>query len=390
MARGLGPPSNSVSEYSNVGKVSFSARQAFPRRHVRMGVSSLSQLFSPFTIGSLTLKNRAVMSPMCQYSVWAEDGRPNEWHYVHYVSRAVGGTGLIMVEMTDVLPDGRITVRDLGLWDEEQVPAFQRLVDEIHHYGAKAGIQIGHAGRKAESPSLDAVGPSPVPFASGYRTPRELSEREIEEIVEAFGQAARRAVAAGFDLVEIHGAHGYLIHQFLSPLSNHRRDLYRDPTRFGVAVIQRVREELPRGMPLFLRVSATEWTPEGYDFPALVDMAKVFRDAGVDLFDVSSGGNAPVVPPAYPGYHLPFAAELRRRLGVPVAVVGMMEDYRLAEYAVASGSADLVMVARGMLRDPYWANSASVALRNVRLVPDAYARAYPGLASEQGEGGRAT
>jgi NADPH2 dehydrogenase len=338
-----------------------------------------SALFTPFTVGNVTLKNRSVMSPMCQYSVWAEDGCPNTWHYVHYLSRAVGGTGLIMFEMTDVLPDGRITVRDLGLWDDAQVPGFRRLVEEIHRLGAKVGIQLAHAGRKAESESLDVVGPSAIPFSPDYRTPRPLSRGEIDEVVEAFGQAARRAVEAGFDLVEIHAAHGYLLHQFLSPLSNRRTDEYEDPALFPEVVIRKVREALPSGMPLFVRISATEWTEDGYDFDFLLPLLGRLRDAGADLFDVSSGGNAPIPAPAYPGYHLPYAREIRRTLGVPVAVVGMMEDYRIAEHAVASEQADLVFVARGMLRDPYWTNSASMALQNVRLVPDQYVRAYPGV-----------
>jgi NADPH2 dehydrogenase len=336
-------------------------------------------LFNPFTLKGLELKNRVVMSPMCQYSVWDEDGRPNAFHHVHYVSRAVGGTGLVMFEMTDVLPDGRITVRDLGLWSDDQVPAFAAIVAEIHRYGAKAGIQIAHAGRKAESESLRPVAPSAIPFSPQHRTPHALTEREIEEVVDAFAAAARRAVAAGFDTVELHGAHGYLLHQFMSPLSNQRGDAYREPTRFPVAVITAVRAALPPEMPLMMRVSATEWTDEGYDFAALLEFCRAFQAAGVDLFDVSSGGNAPVRPPhLYPGYHVPFAAALKKALGIPVSVVGLIDDHRLAQHIVMSEAADLVVVARGMLRDPYWANSASIALRNVRLVPDAYHLAFPG------------
>jgi NADPH2 dehydrogenase len=339
-------------------------------------------LFSPFTLGSLTLKNRVVMSPMCQYSVWAEDGRPNDWHHVHYVARAVGGTGLVMFEMTDVHPDGRITVHDLGLWDDAQVPAFARIVEEIHRYGAKAGIQLAHAGRKAQSESLRPVAPSAIPYSPQFRTPHALTTDEVRELVDAFALAVRRAVRAGFDVVELHGAHGYLLQQFLSPLSNRRTDVYAEPTRFPCEVIQAAKAELPAGMPLFLRVSASEWHPDGYDFPALLEMCRAFRSAGVDLFDVSSGGNTPDQQhEEYPGHHLPYAAALRKELGVPVAVVGVMEDVRLAEHALRSEEADLVVIGRGMLRDPYWANTASVTLQGVRLLPAAYARAYPGLPS---------
>jgi NADPH2 dehydrogenase len=345
-----------------------------------VGDGSLSKLFSPWSLKGLTLKNRVVMSPMCQYSVWAEDGKPNSWHYVHYISRAVGGAGLIFFEMTDVLPDGRITVHDLGLWSDEQIPAYAAIVEEIHRYGAKAGIQIAHAGRKAQSESLKPVGPSAIPFSPEYRTPHALTTDEVKAVVDAFAAAARRALRAGFDVIELHGAHGYLLHQFMSPLSNRRDDVYAEPTRFPVEVIQAVKAELPSHMPLFMRLSATEWTPEGYDFPALLEMARAYQKAGVDVFDVSSGGNSPATPPVvYPGYHVPFAAALRRELGMPIAVVGMLENWHLAEHVLQSEEADLILIGRGMLRDPYWANSASVALDRVRLVPEEYARAYPGL-----------
>lgn len=342
------------------------------------GGGVLATLFTPFTLNALQLRNRVVMSPMCQYSVWAEDGVLNEWHYVHYISRAVGGVGLVMVEMTDVHPDGRITVHDSGIWDDRHIQALARIGEGVHQYGAKFGVQIAHAGRKAESESLKLVGPSAIPFDATRRTPKALSTGEVEGLVEAFAAGARRALSAGVDCIELHGAHGYLINQFMSPLSNHRGDRYGEPTRFPLEVIAAVKSVMPSDMPLFMRVSAVEYSPEGYTFDQLVEMCRAFGAAGVDLFDVSSGGNAPVVPPhIYPGYHVPYASEIKRRLHMPVMGVGILEDYRLAESVVAEGRVDLVAIGRGLLRDPYWANSAAVALGEKALIPKEYYRAFP-------------
>ncbi|WP_028961974.1 NADH:flavin oxidoreductase/NADH oxidase [Sulfobacillus thermosulfidooxidans] len=337
----------------------------------------MAKLFEPFTLKDLTLKNRIMMSPMCQYSVWDEDGKPNEWHYVHYISRAVGGSALIMMEMTDVDPNGRITVRDLGLWSDDQIPAFRRIIDQVHQYGAKIGIQIAHAGRKTESPSLEPVAPSAIAFSDRYRVPKALSIDEIHRLVDNFGLAAKRAVKAGVDTIELHGAHGYLIHQFMSPLSNHRSDVYGEPTRFGVEVIESVKSHMPQGMPLIMRLSATEYVDGGYDFPALEKMAQVYRDHGVDMFDVSSGGNAPVVPKMYPGYQVSYAATLREHLNVPVIAVGMLETPELAEFVLEQQQADVIAIARGMLRNPYWANTAAQVLGGTIQVPPEYDRAFP-------------
>ncbi len=335
------------------------------------------KLMQPFTLKGLVLKNRVMMSPMCQYSVWDEDGRPNAWHYVHYIARGVGGAGLVMMEMTDIDPDGRITVNDLGLWSDEQIPSYQRIIEQLHRYGAKVGIQIAHAGRKAESPSLDIVGPSPIAFSDRYRTPRELTVSEIERLVDGYALAAQRAMRAGADTVELHGAHGYLIHQFMSPLSNHRQDAYGDFPAFGCAVVDAVKAVLPAGVPLLMRLSATEYDERGYDFVALEAMARQYRDHGVDMFDVSSGGNAPVAPPVFPGYQVPFAAHLRQALDIPVIAVGMLESPSLAESVLQQDQADLIAVARGMLKDPYWANSAALALGGGIQVPPEYDRAFP-------------
>lgn len=336
----------------------------------------MSVLFSAFSVKGVTFKNRIVMSPMCQYSVEDASGKPGPWHFTHYVSRAVGGAGLIMLEMTDVHPDGRITVRDLGLWDDRQIDPFARLVDQIHQAGAKAGIQLAHAGRKAQSPELALVAPSALPYSERYRVPRALATDEVAGLVDAFAASARRAVAAGFDVIELHGAHGYLVHQFMSPASNHRQDKYGEPTRFPVEVLTAMKAAMPADMPLFMRISATEHDSRGYSFEQLLEMARAFRQAGADLFDVSSGGNLLVTYEEYPGYHVRYAARIREELGVPVSVVGKLESPMLAESVLQQGQADLIAIGRGMLRDPYWALSAARELRERVEVPEQYRRAY--------------
>lgn len=336
----------------------------------------MSHLGTPFSIRGLHLRNRIVMSPMCQYSVDAEDGAPNDWHFVHYVSRAVGGTGLIIMEMTDVEPDGRITNRDLGLWSDDQIPAFRRIVEGVHRHGAKVAVQIAHAGRKAED-AAQPVAPSPIAYSESYKTPRELTVEEIRTLVDKFAQAARRAVEAGVDAIELHGAHGYLIHQFQSPFINRREDEYgRDRSKFGTEVIRAVRAVLPDEMPLILRVSATEYVEGGYGLDYAVELCRAYRDAGVDLFDVSSGGESPQGTQPYPGYQVPLAAAIRREVGVPVIAVGLLDDPQLAEHVLASGSADLIAVGRGMLRNPYWAVDALRALGDEAPIARQYLRGY--------------
>jgi len=340
----------------------------------------MSHLGSPFTLKGLTLRNRIVMSPMCQYSVDAEDGKPNDWHFVHYTSRAIGGTGLIIIEMTDVEPDGRISNRDLGLWSDEHVPAFRRVIDEIHKYGAKAAIQVAHAGRKA----LDAevpVGPWNEPFEANAKKPRALSTEEVWQLVAKFADAARRAVEAGVDTIELHGAHGYLIHQFHSPLINKRDDEFgRDYAKFGVEVIRAVKKVLPPDMPLMMRISAVEYAEGGYDLDHSIKLCQAYRDAGVDLFDVSSGGEGgpagPRKPGNFPGYQVPFARAIREATGVPVMAVGMLDDPRLAESVVGNGDADLLAIGRAMLRNPYWAVDALRLLDGKANIVKAYERGY--------------
>lgn len=341
----------------------------------------MSLLATPFELKGLRLKNRIVMPPMCQYSVEAKDGKPTSWHFVHYVSRAVGGTGLIIIEMTDVEPDGRITDHDLGLWSDEQIPAFERIISEVKKYGSKVAIQIAHAGRKA----LDApvpVSSSALPVSEKFKVPRALTTTEVKEMVGKFREATRRAIAAGVDTIELHGAHGYLIHQFHSPLINHREDEYgQDLARFGVEVIQAMKSVMPEQMPLIMRISAVEYMDGGYGLEHSMEMARRYKEAGVDLFHVSSGGEGAVgirEIPSHPGYQVPLARAIKQALDIPVIAVGHLDHPQLAEATVGNGDADLIGVARGMLRDPYWALHAIQTLdRQVKeIAPKQYQTAF--------------
>lgn len=340
----------------------------------------MTDLFTPFEYKGLKLPNRIVMPPMCQYSVDAEDGVPNEWHDVHYVSRAVGGTGFIIVEMSGIHPDGRITNRDTGIWSDDMIPAWKKIVDGIHRYGAKAAIQLGHAGRKAQD-AQPPVAPSAISFDESYRTPRALTTEEVEETVRLYGEAARRAIAAGFDTVEIHGAHGYLIHQFHSPLTNKREDRYgQDLALFGEEVTRAVRAEVPADMPVLIRVSAAEYVDGGYDVESIADVFRRYRDAGAEIFHVSTGGEGPIGsgggPGAGPGYQVGIAEQVREALGVPVIAVGLLDEYEDAQRVVAEGRAELVAIGRAMLRDPYWAVHASRELNGSLTVVEPYRRGY--------------
>lgn len=339
----------------------------------------MSHLGQPFTLKNLTLRNRIAMSPMCQYAVDAEDGAPNDWHFVHYSSRAVGGTGLVIIEMTDVEPDGRISNRDLGLWSDEQVPAFRRIIDDLHRHAAKVAIQIAHAGRKATDAAVP-VAPSAIAFSDKYKQPRALETDEVWAMVDKFAQAARRAVEAGADTIELHGAHGYLIHQFQSAQANKRTDEFGlDRAKFGVEIIRAVKKTLPPDMPLLMRVSAVEYADGGYELEEAIPIFRQYRDAGVDLFDVSSGGDGtPGVrrPSTAPGYQVPLARAIKAALDVPVITVGLIDDPALAEHIVATNDADLVAIGRGMLRNPYWAIDALYKLDGTADVATSYVRGY--------------
>lgn len=339
----------------------------------------MPSLFDPIQIKNLTCKNRIMMSPMCQYSVTTLDGRPNEWHLIHYTSRAIGGTGLIMIEMTGVDPDGRITEKDLGLWSDEQIPSFQRVIESCQKYGAKVGIQIGHAGRKSLATDRP-VAPSAIPFREGDPLPHEMDRGEIERVIEQFAQAARRGIKTGADLIELHGAHGYLIHQFMSRLSNQREDLYGEPNQFASEVIQAVKSELPSDIPLVMRLSAVEYAEGGYGLEETVERCQHFQKLGVDAFDISSGGESRTAPPPVrvgaPGYQVPYAMEIRKSVDVPVIAVGRLEDPLVAEMVVQNEQADMIAIGRGMLRNPYWSNEAALALGKEPLTPKPYERAF--------------
>ncbi|MBP1970268.1 2,4-dienoyl-CoA reductase-like NADH-dependent reductase (Old Yellow Enzyme family) [Virgibacillus natechei] len=345
----------------------------------------MNNLFTPYSIKNLELKNRIVMSPMCQYSVDKEDGAPNDWHFVHYISRAVGGTGLIIMEMTSVTPEGRITNGDLGLWSDHQIPEYQRIINEIHKHSAKVGIQIAHAGRKAED-AAQPVGASDIPVEvlpeetmnGELKSPRALTKQEVQETVQQFKEATERAVKAGFDTIELHGAHGYLLHQFMSPSSNNRADEYgKDLALFGEEVVRAVKSVMPKAMPLIMRMSAIEYVDDGYDLSHSIKMANRFKEAGVDLFHVSSGGEGPPgksKPKNTPGYQVPFAREFKEKLGLPVIAVGKLSDPALAEATISNGDAELVAIARGMLNDPYWGLHAEKTLTRKVNPPFQYAR----------------
>ncbi|MET9736319.1 NADH:flavin oxidoreductase/NADH oxidase [Streptomyces sp. NPDC006458] len=357
----------------------------------------MSALFEPYTLRDLTIPNRVWMSPMCQYSAAPEGpdaGAPHDWHFAHYASRAAGGTGLIVVEATAVSPEGRISPYDLGLWNDTQVEAFRRITRFLTAQGTVPGVQLGHGGRKAstdrpwkggrpvgaEAHGWTPVAPSAVPFAEGHPLPEELSVEGIKEIVGRFADAARRALAAGFEVVEIHGAHGYLIHEFLSQRSNRRTDAYggsfENRTRLALEVVDAVRAVWPQGRPVFFRVSATDWLEEGgWSADDTVRLARALQEHGVDLLDVSSGGNVPDARiPTGPGYQVPFASRVKAETTLPVAAVGLITDAEQAEKIVANGEADAVLLGRELLRDPYWARRTARELGGEVRVPDQYHR----------------
>jgi len=331
----------------------------------------MTKLFSPLTLRGVTFANRVWVSPMCQYS--AINGVATNWHDVHIGAFASGGTGLIMMEATGVSPEGRISTQCLGLWNDEQAERLKPIVKFAHQLDTKIGIQLAHAGRKGsclppwsdhpmarlDEGGWECVAPSAISFGGKYPTPRALTENEISELVKAFGAAAKRAVITGFDLVEIHAAHGYLIHQFLSPLSNTREDEYggsfENRIRFLLEIIDEVRTAIPDSMPLFLRISASDWLEGGWTIDDSVALAKIVKIRGVDLIDVSSGGTSSGAPvPVGPGYQVPFADQIRNQADIPTAAVGLITEPEQAEEIVSSGKADAVMMAREFLRNPRW------------------------------------
>jgi len=352
-------------------------------------------LFSTFKLRSVEFANRIGVSPMCQYS--SVDGFANDWHLVHLGSRAQGGAALVILEAAAVTAEGRISPEDLGVWKDEHIANLRRIAEFVHSQGARAGMQLAHAGRKASTssgfqpgPALvppaaggwQPVGPSAVAFSSDYAVPTALDRAGIKAVVAAFGQAARRAREAGFDFVEIHAAHGYLLHQFLSPLANQRSDQYggsfENRVRLTLEVVDEVRREWPEHLPLFVRISATDWAEGGWNPDESVELAKLMRAHGVDLVDVSSGGMVPGVKiPLEPGYQVSFAGRIRREAGVATAAVGLITESEQANAIIAEGQADLVLLARAELRDPYWPMHAAQTLGETVSWPVQYLRAAP-------------
>lgn len=357
----------------------------------------MTALFEPYTLRELTIPNRVWMPPMCQYSAaprGPETGVPTDWHFAHYAARATGGTGLIIVEATAVSAQGRISPYDLGIWNDAQVEAFRRITRFLTAQGTVPAIQLAHAGRKAsterpwkggapvgpDAHGWDSVAPSPLAFDDRHPAPAELTVDQIKDVVGQFAAAARRALAAGFEIAEVHGAHGYLINEFLSPHSNHRTDAYggsyENRTRFALEVVDAVREVWPDDKPLFFRISATDWLEDGgWTADDTVRFAADLRAHGIDLLDVSTGGNASGARiPTAPGYQVPFAARVRNETALPVAAVGLITDVEQAEKILANGEADAVLLGRELLRNPSWARHAARELGGEVRVPDQYHR----------------
>lgn len=352
----------------------------------------MSSLFSPLQIRDVTFRNRIGVSPMCMYS--ATDGAPNSFHLVHLGSMAIGGAGMVMAEMTNVVPEGRITPGCCGIWDDSFIDKWRPIANFIEAQGAVPAIQIAHAGRKsgyqipfgASGPlppddPWDRVAPSAVRFSPESPLPRELTHAEVKALVERYRDGASRALAAGFRVVEIHGAHGYLVHQFLSPISNHRTDEYggsfENRTRFAVEIAESIRTVWPERLPLFFRISATDWVEGGWTADETVELARILKDRGVDLMDCSSGGATPDAQiPAGPGFQVQFAERVRREAGLASAAVGLITEPEQAETIIAEGRADMVLLAREFLRDPQWSRRAAKALGAEITPPRQYGRAW--------------
>lgn len=354
----------------------------------------MTDLFSPFALRGVTLRNRIGVSPMCQYSC-SDDGKPTDWHLAHLVSRAVSGVSLVIAEASAVTPEGRITPRDLGIWSDDHIRPHARLAAAIAAVGAVPAIQLAHAGRKASrrppwetgaaDPGWQTLGPSEVAF-EGFATPRAMSEDDIAATIAAFVAAARRSVQAGYRMIELHGAHGYLMHSFLSPLSNRRNDRwggdFEGRTRFACETARAVRAAIPEDMPLVMRISHSDWVEGGWTTEESVELARRLKALGVDAIDVSSGGNSAAQKiPLGPGYQVPGAAAVRSGADVPVLAVGMITEPEQAQAIVAEGMADMVLLARGFLREPYWAMKAAVALgrADALAIPPQYERGWSSL-----------
>lgn len=354
----------------------------------------MSILFSPLRLRGIEFKNRIFLSPMCQYS--SEEGMPTDWHLVHLGSHAVGGVSLVMVEATGVSPEGRISPWDSGIWSDRHVQAFKRITAFIEGQGAVPGIQLAHAGRKAstdvpwrgEKPlainegGWQPLAPSPIPFGDTSPVPHEMTKEDLKEVISQFVAGTRRSMEAGFKVIEIHMAHGYLLHEFLSPISNQRMDEYggslQNRARFPLSAAKAVRESWPSGLPLFVRISCTDWVEGGWNLAQSVEFSRGLKEIGVDLIDCSSGGLVPHAKiPVGPGYQTPFAAEIRSRVGIATGTVGLITHPVQAEQILSTGQADVIFIARELLRDPYWPLHASKTLNVDVSWPSQYLRAKP-------------
>lgn len=354
----------------------------------------MTHLFEPLKLRDVVLSNRIGIPPMCQYS--ARDGLASDWHFVHYGSRAVGGAALMIVEATGVVPEGRISPGDLGLWNDEQIEPLARIVHFSQKQGCVAAIQLAHAGRKASTGmgwqppgtlsesdgGWTVVAPSPLSFGEGYSVPRALDEADIRQVVARFADAAQRARTAGFQVAEVHAAHGYLLHQFLSPLSNQRTDAYggsfENRTRLVREVVAAVRAEWPERLPLLIRLSATDWIEGGWNAEETVELCRALKGLGVDLIDVSTAGLLPTAKiPVGPGFQTEFAAQIRRQAGIPTATVGLITAPAQADHIIRSGQADMVLLGREILRNPYWPLAAAQALGQPTAWPPQYLRSAP-------------
>lgn len=352
----------------------------------------MSRLFSPLKIRGVEFKNRIFVSPMCQYS--SVDGMPNDWHLVHLGSRAVGGAALVISEATAISPEGRITPDDFGIWDDKYISGFQKITDFIKSQNSVPAIQLAHAGRKASTYSpwkgsgavtiakggWQTLAPSPIPFADDFPIPVGMTQTEIDNIISEFQNATVRSVKAGFEVIELHMAHGYLVHQFLSPLSNTRTDEYggtfENRSRLAIEIARSVREVMPAEMPLFVRISATDWVEGGWDIVQSISLVKEFKKIGVDLIDCSSGGNIKdAVIPAGPSYQIQFAEKIRKEANILTGGVGFITLPEQAEQIISGGQADAVLLARELLRDPYWPLHAAKQLKADIDWPKQYLRA---------------
>lgn len=352
-----------------------------------------SKLFEKYKLREIEFRNRIWVSPMCQYS--SEDGLPTDWHFVHLGSRAVGGAGLVIQEATAVSPEGRISPSDAGIWSDAHAESYKKIAAFIKGQGAVAGIQLAHAGRKASTGEpwnggkkvdvkdggWETVAPSAIAFSNDYPMPREMTLSDIEKVTNDFVAAAKRAVEAGFEVIEIHAAHGYLFHEFLSPISNKRTDEYggslENRMRFPLSVAGKVRETLPENLPVFVRISATDWTDGGWDLEQSIALCKELKNIGIDLIDVSTGGNVSDARiPVAPNYQVPFAKEIREKAGIATAAVGLITQAKQAEEILQNAQADAILMAREFLRDPYFPFTAAKELgAEIDYVPKQYGRA---------------